>query len=159
MRTYVNALGCGQWNSKRFGAAGKWKKKQNKQPPPKQWLGPPGAYICLFCSKIINTGLNYPSSEKNFVLAAVTDPRLADANRTGSSAPLSSISGTLLTNWADRKLWHQHIWGGGEWSKWGIRLWALSLRFINVLSRLRHWCGTKDCVCVPCQELTLTLHI
>lgn len=49
-------------------------------------------------------GQNYPGSERKFVLAAVTDPRLGDADVNGSSAPLSSISGTLLTDWADREI-------------------------------------------------------
>lgn len=110
MRTYVNALGCGQRNSKRFGEAGERKKNKKKKQTVASW--------CIhlpFCRKIlilgardwcsgVEEGQNYPGSERKFVLAAVTDPRLGDADVNGNSAPLSSISGTLLTDWADREI-------------------------------------------------------
>lgn len=55
------------------------------------------------CSEV-EEGQNYPGSERKFVLAAVTDPRLGDADGNGSSALLSYISGTLLTDWADGEI-------------------------------------------------------
>lgn len=100
MRTYVNALGCGQRNSKRFG----------KKAHGTSLL----EHTFAFYKDINMTGAqwwkrrkNYPGREEKFVLVMVMDPnwvrQAGEERQLCTRWLLNYISGTLLTDCAARK--------------------------------------------------------
>lgn len=153
MRTYVNALGCGQRNSKRFG----------KKTHGTGLL----EHTFAFYKDINMTGAqwwkrrkNYPGSEERFVLVMVMDPNRV--NQSGEERQLCTrwllnyINGTLLTDCTARKTDINIFKGRYAWSKWEYEcepcLCALSMFYQGCVTVF-----IRRIVYVSSQALTVTV--
>ena len=105
---------------------------------------------------------NYPGREEKFVLVMVMDPnwgRQAGEEKLALFSVAFESHQWRTFNWLHcQKNWHQHIWGRDAWSKWGYDcepcLCALSMFYQVGATGF-----ARRVVCVPSQELTVTVHI